>query len=132
MSNLSKQALSNERGIRIGYIYKLTGKIGYVTDTQDFQRFANSMKSILEEYKSEVIAIDVTELVRWDTLSLRAVFPVLKTANKELEQKGKPLVSVIGDITKDIYDAASERYPENGKLVPWYSSLEEFRRVQRV
>lgn len=131
MNDFEKLDLNND-GIRIGYIYKLTGKIGYVTDTADFQRFVKSMKNILEEYKSEVIALDITGLVRWDTLSLRAIFPVLITANKELQQKGKPLISVIGDVNKDTFDAASERYPENGKLVPWYSSLDEFRKMQRV
>lgn len=132
MNNFDKLPLNNDIGFRIGYIYKLTGKIGYVTDTKEFQQFVASMKTISEEFKSEVIALDITELTRWDTLSLRAIFPVLIAANKELKTKGKALISVIGDQSKDVFDAASERYPENGTLIPWYSSLSEFRRSQRV
>ncbi|AGH96625.1 hypothetical protein [Pseudobdellovibrio exovorus] len=120
--------LINSRGIRIGYIYKFTGKVGYVTETKDFELFQTDFDKIKEESKAgEVVVLDVTSLIRWDTLSLKVIFPVIVALNKELKNKGKPLIGVIGNRSGDVFDASWERHKESGtEVVPWFQTLQEY------
>lgn len=127
MNSVTKKSLINRQGIRIGYIYELIGKVGYVTETEEFQRFHKLFESIKTESRIEVIVIDVTKLLRWDTLSLRSIYPALIAANRDLLSKRKAPISIIGDKTKDPFDAASERHKENGtEVIPWFHSIEAF------
>ena len=120
--------LENSRGIRIGYVYKFTGKVGYVTETKDFELFQADFEKIKEESKAgEVVVLDVTNLIRWDTLSLKVIFPTIVPINKELEVKRKPLIGVIGNKSGDVFDASWERHKESGTdTVPWFATLQEY------
>ncbi len=128
MSLLEKRALNNELSLRIGYIYSIQGVLGHGTPDNEIVKFDSNFKSINDEYKSELILIDVRSLLRWETIGISLVVPLIIAANNELRLRGKPPIGIIGDKEKDPYDAVDERYSDSiaAGNIEWFESIEAY------
>lgn len=127
MFTLEPKDIRNESGINIGKRYEFIGEIKYGIDDKEIEKLSSRMTNIRQEALSDLIIFDFTKLKRWDSLGIRAVVPAVLEINKMLSQKGRTLLSVIGNIKADIYAAAKDKHPEISQdNFPWYDSFEDF------
>lgn len=127
MSLIKREELKASNGINIGYILKLSGEIGLESESKDFAEVYNAFQDIKKNYISEVILVDATNLEKWNTFGLKAIYPVLSDVNKALLGKNRPPIPIIGSTEKDIYQAVVERHENDLKWVPWFSSIQDFK-----
>lgn len=132
MGLIKKEPLKASNGVNIGYLLKLSGVIGLESDSKDFAEVYNEFKSVLKNYISEVIVVDISDLTRWNTYGLKAIYPVLVEANRFLQQKGRPPIPIIGSKDRDVYQAVVERHEADLDKVEWFSSIDDFKQKYRL
>ena len=127
MFKLKKEVLKDSTNVPVGTKYLLEGEIGYGTEVNELQKLKEEFDNLTELVLSDAVIIDVTNLVYWDSLALRSIFPQIIEVNRNSNKRGTLPVSFIGSTETDVYDAASERFIESGSdIIPWYPSVPQY------
>ena len=127
MLTIEQIDIFNKEKINIGKKYKIIGEIRYGIDENKMEELSSLLLDVEQNYLADVIVFDLIELQRWDSLGIRAFIPTLLELNKILAQKGRVLISIIGDINSDIYAAAKDKHPDISETsLPWYSCFDSF------
>lgn len=130
---VEKNPLSSNDGIELGYILELNGKIGLESDSKNFAKIIEYVKQIKTDFISAVIVLDAVNVDRWDTYALKTIIPTILEANAQLKGLGRPPIVIVGDSTRDIYEAVEERWGvQKAKEIPWFPSLVEFKKAYKL
>ena len=128
MYNYNKIELKDSSGVSIGYVYKFSGEIVSGLQDLDIFKLKDISKAISEDSINQVILIDFRKLIRWDSLGITTLIPSILESNKKLKEKGRALIGIVGDESKDIYRALKDKYGDNvsEETLPWFESENSF------
>lgn len=127
MLKIDKKDIYNNDKISIGNRYIFTGEIKYGIEPKEVETVKSYINEIKDQFLTEVIVLDFSNLKRWDSLGIREVVPPIIELNEQLSKKGRTLIGIIGDRKSDIYAAAKDKHPDISEdVLPWFQSYEDF------
>ncbi|MDD5656196.1 MAG: hypothetical protein PHF00_02965 [Elusimicrobia bacterium] len=128
MFTFQKTKFSNKRAINIGCEVGLEGELVYGSPLSDFASVERLVKELETLAISDLIAINVSKLDRWDSLGItKLIGPIIKL-NRKLAERGRLPVVIVGDKSSDNFRAVRDKFPKenNTEILPWYASLQAF------
>jgi hypothetical protein len=128
MFKITYHDLIDVKGVNIGLEVRLEGELRYGISETQIEELEQVKRKILGRIMSDVIVINVLNLKRWDSLGINSLLaPFATKINEDLISKGRIPVSIVGDRKSDVFNAAKDKFIENGTdILPWFDSLETF------
>lgn len=122
----------NNEQVHVGYVYKLRGTFVYGVPVSTITKIRDQIGKLRDESMTDLVAIDTSELVRWDSIGVTSVIEPVIEANRLLAKKNRTPIHLIGEISNenDRFKAVKDKFPDlnNTNALPWMPSIEEWQK----
>jgi len=128
MFSLETRELVSKEGVNIGFEIRLSGELIYGTPVEKYKELKKMIQRVEQLAVSDVIAVNVLNLNRWDSLGVTQTLKPIIQINRGLLSKGRVPISVIGKKESDNYYAARDKFIQENdtELLPWHENLQSF------
>ena len=126
--SIENHPLANSDGVVIGVEVIFHGELVHGTPALTYKELQNKISELERLAASDVIAINLTDLYRWDSLGVTNVLEPIARINRWLKSRGRFPIGIIADKDSDNFKAARDKFPNefNSEILPWFGSLKEF------
>ncbi len=127
--DLKIEKVFDNENVQVGYIYKIIGTFVYGAPVSTVEKIREQMAKLKDIALTDLVAIDTTELKRWDSLGVTSVIKPIVDANQQLIKKGRAAIYLIGDLNTDKFKAVKDKYPQfnSTAVLPWSPSVEKWK-----